>query len=155
LPRALVVHNAQVVADHDAAFVAVHEESFDPQQTVILEEGEPLQQEAGQSTITVLRYDPNYAAFEVSSDRPAYFVLSDIHHPQWQATVNGVETPILVADYALRAVPLAAGEHVVEMRFKPPAWTWGVATSLGTLVLLSLLAFWFWRRRKTVTAGEP
>jgi hypothetical protein len=148
LPRAMVVFNAEVAADHDAAFVAVHEESFDPQQTIILEEGDPLQQEPGQSQITVLRYDPNYAAFAVSSDRPAYFLLSDIHHPQWQATVDGVETPILVADYALRAVPIEAGEHIVEMRFEPPAWTWGAATTLGTLVLLSLLGFWFWHRSR-------
>ena len=151
LPRALIVHNAQVVPDHDAAFVAVHEESFDPQRTVILEEGDSLEQEAGQSAITVLRYDPNFAAFAVSSDRPAYFLLSDIHHPQWKATVDGVETPILVADYALRAVAIPAGEHVVEMRFAPAAWTWGVATTLGTLTLLGILGLWFWFRRRSIS----
>ena len=45
LPRALVLHNAVVVEDHDAAFVAVHDEDFDPQQVVVLEEGEPLDQQ--------------------------------------------------------------------------------------------------------------
>jgi hypothetical protein len=146
LPRAMVLHNAQVVADHDSAFVAVHDESFDPQRTAILEGGDPLEQEPGASSITVLRYDANYVAFEVSSDRPAYFLLSDIHHPQWRATVDGEETPILVADYALRAVAIEAGTHLVEMRFEPPAWRWGVTITLATLAILALVAGWCWRR---------
>ena len=145
LPRALVLHSAQVVSDHDAAFTAIHDDSFDPQRVVILEEGIALEQEQGQSAITVLAYEPNYAAFEVTTDRPAYFLLSDIHHPQWHATVNGQETSILVADYALRAVYLPAGAHTVEMQFQPPAWTWGVAVTLITLLFLLFIAIWFWR----------
>ncbi len=151
LPRAMVLQNAVVVADHDAAFAAVHETSFDPQQVIVLEEGMPLDQAAGESSITVLRYDPNYAAFEVSSDRPAYFLLSDIHHPQWKATIDGLDTPLLVANYALRAVELPAGTHVVEMQFEPPAWTWGVAITLLTLILLLLFTLWYWR---TGSEGE-
>jgi hypothetical protein len=153
LPRAMVLHNAAVVEDHDAAFVAVHDELFDPQQIVILEEGTPLDQESGQSAITVLRYDPNFAAFEVFTDRPAYFLLGDIHHPQWTATINGQNTPILVANYALRAVPLAEGTHLVEMRFEPPAWTWGVAITLGTLLLLALFAVWNWFAARRATGA--
>ncbi|MEJ2752960.1 MAG: hypothetical protein P8169_09845, partial [Chloroflexota bacterium] len=146
LPRAMVLFNAEVVDDHDAAFVAIHEESFDPQQLLILEEGAPLAQEAGQSAITVLRYDPNTAAFEVTTDRPAYFLLSDIHHPQWRATIDGQDVPILVADYALRAVAIDEGTQLIEMRFEPPAWKWGVGVSIATLLLLLLLAIWYWRR---------
>ncbi len=145
MPRAMVLHNAEVVADHDAAFVAVHEESFDPLQTIILEEGVSLVGEPGESAITVRSYDPNYVAFEVVTDRPAYFLLTDIHHPHWKATVDGQETPILVANYALRAVALPEGEHVVEMRFEPAAWIWGLSLTLITLVLLSLFGIWYWR----------
>jgi hypothetical protein len=154
LPRAMVLHKARVVSDHDAAFTAIHDESFDPQQVVILEEGEPLEQEAGQSAITVLAYEPNYAAFEVTSDRPAYFLLSDIHHPQWQATVNDQEAPILVADYALRAVYLPAGTHTVEMRFRPPAWTWGVTFTLFTILLLLIILIWYWRTVDSLKANR-
>lgn len=154
LPRAMVVFNAQVVENHDAAFIAVHEENFDPQQLVILEEGAALDQEPGQSSITVLRYDPNFVAFEVTTDRPAYFLLSDIHHPQWKATVNGQETPILVADYALRAVALPQGTHLIEMSFEPPAWTWGLAVTLATLLLLALFALWYWWSGRKAGAME-
>jgi len=154
LPRAMIVHNAVVVDDHDAAFVSVHEESFNPQQLVILEKGIPLDQDAGESAIAVLQYEPNYASFEVTTDRPAYFLLSDIHHPQWTAMVNGQETPVLVADYALRAVAIPEGTHLVEMRFEPPAWIWGVVITLGTLALLALLMIWqWWADRRGDTQG--
>jgi hypothetical protein len=154
LPRAMVVFNAQVVENHDASFIAVHEENFDPQQLVILEEGAALDQEPGQSSITVLRYDPNFVAFEVTTDRPAYFLLSDIHHPQWKATVNGQETPILVADYALRAVALPQGTHLIEMSFEPPAWTWGLTVTLATLLILALFALWYWWNGRKAEAME-
>lgn len=149
LPRANVVFNASVVADHDSAFDAIHAASFDPLQTVILENGRPLQQENGRSAITVLRYDPNHIAFEVSTDRPAYFLLSDIFHPHWQAAVDGISTPILLADYALRAIAIEPGTHIVEMWYAPPGWTLGLFVSLSACIfVLIILIVWIWRRRK-------
>jgi hypothetical protein len=149
LPRAMVLHNATVVADHDAAFTAVHADDFDPQQMLILEEGQALRQPAGQSAITVLRYDPDFASFEVSTDRPGYFLLSDIYHPQWEATLNGEPVPILVGDYALRAIPLEPGTHVIEMRFAPPAWRWGAwVTAITAVLLIAGTITWNLRKRR-------
>jgi hypothetical protein len=152
LPRFNIVYNTSIVANHDLAFEAIHADNFDPLQTVILENGEPLQQEPGESEITILRYDPNRVAFEVRTDRPAYFLLSDIYHPHWQATVDGVATPILLADYALRAVALEPGIHIIEMWYSPPGWTVGLVISFSTLLfLLILLLIWLWRRQKVAT----
>ncbi len=50
--------------------------------------------------------------------KAAYLVLSDVLLPGWVASVDGVETPLLRADYAFRALPLAAGEHDVRMRYR-------------------------------------
>ncbi len=147
LPRAMVLHNATVVAGHDAAFVAVHLDGFDPQRMLILEEGESLLQEPGESKITVLRYDPNFVSFEVTTDKPGYFLLSDIYHPQWKATIDGQQAPILVGDYALRAVALEPGTHLVEMRFAPPAWRWGVIVTILTAVILPILLLWLHRKQ--------
>ena len=150
LPRVNVVQNAVVVGDHESAFEAIHQEDFDPLQTVILETGEALQQEAGTTSITILNYDPNRMAFEVSTTNSAYFLISDIFHPHWKATVDGENTSILVADYALRAVPLQPGNHVIEMWFSPPGWIWGFSISIiAWVLLLALITVWFWQRRKS------
>jgi hypothetical protein len=145
LPRVMVLYEAKVVADHDAAFAAIHQDDFDPQRTLILEDGPPLNQPAGQSHIAVLRYDLNSSAFRVTTDRPAYFLLTDIDHPNWQATDNGGQTPIFTADYALRAVYLAPGDHHLEFQFLPVGWPLGVAVSAVTW--LAVVTYLLWHRR--------
>ncbi len=150
LPRVNVVQNAVVVDDRESAFEAIHQEDFDPLQTVILESGEPLRQEPGENSISILRYEPNHMAFEVNTTNPAYFLISDIFHPHWKAAINGKETPILVADYALRAVQLQPGNHLIEMWFSPPGWIWGLSVSLLTwFLLVALIIVWIWRGRKS------
>ncbi len=142
LPRAMVLFQTDVVADHDAAFSAVHQDDFDPATRLVLEEGVALEQEAGQATIETARYDLNHVAFNVTTDRPAYFFLSDIFHTDWQATVNGRPAPILVANYAFRAVYLEAGSHRIEMDFVPTGWRAGVAlTTLSWLAIAGIVVF--------------
>jgi uncharacterized membrane protein YfhO len=142
------------VDSHDTAFEAIHQDSFDPAQTVILEGGQPLEQEAGQSAIELLRYDLNEVAFQVTTDRPTYFLLTDTYHPQWQATVDGRSVLIEVANYAFRAVYLEPGEHHVTMRFVSPACYWGVAISILTCLLLTVVAFSIYRRLTSHTAAD-
>lgn len=139
LPRAMVLFNATVVENHDAAFSAVHQDDFDPANRLILEEGLPLDQEPGIATLEILRYDANHVAFKVTTDKPAYFFLSDIYHTDWQATVNGDYAPILVANYAFRAVYLEAGEHLIEMDFVPSGWTAGVLITAFTLLAIAAI----------------
>lgn len=140
LPRAMVLYNADVVSDHDAAFNAVHSDAFDPAQRVVLEGGTPLNQPAGQSTLEIQRYDLNDVAFRVSTDRPAYFFLSDIFHPDWVATVNGQSAPILVANYAFRALYLEPGTHDIAMSYRPSGWRAGlIITTITWAAVLGLL----------------
>ncbi len=155
LPRVQVIYNATVVDSAEAAFDAIHSAEFDPQTELILESGQPLNGSDGQSQITVLEYGHNRARFDVTTDQPAYLLLSDMVHPHWRATVNGQETPIHVADYALRAVALEPGQQTVEMWFDPPGWQTGRAI---TLLVSLLLAGWFgliWYRKRQRATPLP
>ena len=49
-----------------------------------------------------------------------FLVVSDVLLPGWTASVDGREVPMLRVDYAFRAVPLAAGEHEIVMRYRIP-----------------------------------
>ncbi len=140
LPRAMVLFNTEMVRDHDAAFAATHSETFDPTRVVVLESGRALTQEPGQATIEVMRYEPNEVAFNVVTDRPAYFFLSDVYHPDWRATIDGQATTIDVANYAFRGVYIESGQHEVVMRFTPSGWLAGLAATLSALVALVALA---------------
>src|SRR5205814_7944695 len=73
--------------------------------------------------------------------QPGYLVLADTYYPGWVARVDGVEQPILRADYLFRAVAVRPGQQVVEFRYEPTSFRIGAATSgLTLLVLVALVA---------------
>jgi uncharacterized membrane protein YfhO len=83
-----------------------------------------------------LRDTPNRVTIRAILDAPGYLVVADTWYPGWQATVDGVPTEVLRANYAFRAVWLEAGEHEVEMAYRPTLVPIGGAISLATLTLL-------------------
>ncbi len=147
LPRVFLAYEAIVAPDADAAFAAVHAAGFDPAHQVVVEDGPAIAGGLGGGQVEITRYDRNRAVFTVSTDGPAYLVLSDVYHPDWRATRNGESVPIYSADYAFRAVFLPeGGRHVVAMRFAPRGWPTGAALSLVTM---GLVGGWgiVWRRK--------
>ena len=65
----------------------------------------------------------------------------------WSATVDGTPTPILKANTMMRAVPVAAGPHTIELAFKPPGLALGMTfTIVGSTILLGLFLV-HWRRK--------
>ena len=75
---------------------------------------------------------------------PGFVVLVDTWDPGWQATVDGQETEVLRANLAFRAVAVPAGDHRIEMRYRPRSVLVGAGLSVGAVVLLLL---WAWRDR--------
>ena len=83
------------------------------------------------SSIRLTSYTPNRLTYETNNAQDGIAVFSEIYYDKgWKAYVDGEETPYLRADYVLRALPLPAGEHTVEWRFRAPAW--GVTCLLYT-----------------------
>jgi hypothetical protein len=153
-PRAWLVTDARTVPDADAALAALTAPDFDPATTVILlagdgrpqtADGDPSPNQPINQSPNIqypISNSPNSLEFHLSSPSPATLVLSEIWYPGWRATVNGVETPVLRANYALRAVPVPAGDVTVEMRFAPDSWRWGLGLAgVGVLLLLGVVIF--------------
>ena len=66
-------------------------------------------------------------------------MLSDAFYLGWEATVDGTPVKIYRADYAFRAVPLAAGTHLVHFTYRPLSYRLGRTISPATLLLIGLL----------------
>ena len=95
------------------------------------------------AAIRLAEYRPQYQRYDYRSSVPSLAVFSEIYYDKgWKAYVDGEETPYLRADYVLRALPLPAGEHTVEWRFRAPAWgvTEGVTLVCSLLILAGALA---------------
>ena len=159
-PRAWLVADAQTVPDADAALAALTAPDFDPARTVVLLDGGRRTTDDGRTTTgsgpasanlpisqspisqSPISNTPNTLHFTLTSPTPAFLVLSEVWYPGWRATVNGVQTPVLRANYALRAVEIPAGDVTVELTYAPDSWRWGLALAGLGLLLLAGLAVW-------------
>jgi hypothetical protein len=117
-------------------------QDFDPLVEVLLE-GETAEETSApceeiRGAEVVLQDGPNRVTIRATIDAPGYVVLADTWYPGWQATVDGEPAELLKANHAFRAVHVEAGEHRIEMRYRPTSIVVGGVTSLATLGLLIL-----------------
>jgi hypothetical protein len=145
---AYLVYSAQVEADDRKALQRLAAPDFDPRQLAILADSPGIALPGGgQGTARFVERLPNCLTLQVDTNADGILVLSEIDYPGWRATVDGKDTPILRADTILRAVPVRAGMHEVEMVFRP--WTVFLGLAISALTLAAGLAGILWLRRSS------
>jgi Bacterial membrane protein YfhO len=146
LPRAYAAGAALFVNRTDEAFGKLSDPSFDAAETVILS-GPPPAASAGAEpgptgSVTILDRQAGLVSLRAELDRPSYVVLLDRYDPNWHATLDGREVPILTANVMFRAVECPAGPHVIRFYYRQNGLAAGFALSLATFVLLATV---YWR----------
>ncbi|MBI4213912.1 MAG: YfhO family protein [Chloroflexi bacterium] len=153
LGPAIVVPEARVVSSGSDALAAVAEPTFDPRAQVVLEDTDPAQlQRGGPGRVLSYRRGWNDVDAQVQAPQGGYLLLSEIAYPGWRAEVDGTGTPILVADYLLRALWLPAGDHQVRLSYQPASIRLGAVVTVVTL--LGLLV-WLGARLVRARASGP
>lgn len=72
------------------------------------------------ASIRIVSYEPNQITYESNSKEDGIAVFSEIYYPRgWTVTIDGKEVEMARANYILRALPVPAGSHTIEMTFKP------------------------------------
>ena len=67
-------------------------------------------------------------------------VFSEVYYPAgWKLFVDGEEADLFRANYILRAAVIPAGEHEVEMKFKPKSYYLGNRISGYSSVILLIM----------------
>jgi hypothetical protein len=96
---------------------------------------------------------PEHVILHCRATRAGYAVLLEEWTRGWSATVDGTPTPVERADVIFRAVPLAAGEHRIELRYRTPGLRTGAAIALfAWLAFLVLVGVWL---RSCVSGSRP
>ena len=67
---------------------------------------------------------------------PRILVISQNHHPNWRATINGEPKPLIRANYLWTAVALEPGEHIVELTYRDPIVATTRWITLGGVIIL-------------------
>ena len=143
LPRAWFAREAIVKESPEAVLEALWDVDFDPATTALLESPIDGLEAPGVSTVIQSKADMHELAYELSTDKAALLVLSEVYYPAgWKAYLNGSEVPIYPVNYVLRGVKVPAGEHKLELIFAPQSYEKSKMLSLAGLgiTLLALLA---------------
>jgi hypothetical protein len=92
------------------------------------------------STITIDKLEDEQIELSTESDFNGYLVVADQYYPGWHASLDGLDMPILRANYIQRAMALPAGKHKVVFSYKPESYRIGLLISSIALALLALTA---------------
>src|SRR6185295_2518349 len=75
--------------------------------------------------VEIARDDPRVVAIDVTTHARALLVLSDLHYPGWEASVDGRPATVHLANGIFRGVVLDAGTHRVAFRYAPRSFRIG------------------------------
>tara|TARA_B100000315_G_scaffold41491_1_gene36406 strand:+ start:27304 stop:29742 length:2439 start_codon:yes stop_codon:yes gene_type:complete len=138
--RSFLVSNALYFKSKKNHLKTISREEFNFKNTVALESNIKYRME---DTLTqnadcceFVDYKPTYMRADINAEQDSFFVLSDSYYPGWKGYVDGLEVPVLRANYVLRALFVKAGNHRVEFKFKPAYLKAGIILSSLTLILL-------------------
>lgn len=146
LPRATVVARAVDVTTTPVA------ELFElaRRDDVAFLEVPPPRLDATAGSIRFVEYALNRVRLEVETDGTALVLLADNDFPGWTATVRGADAPILRSHATFRAVAVPPGKSVVEFRYRPGSFSFGVVAAGLAAVALAV-----WMRARPTTLEKP
>ena len=89
------------------------------------------------SRATVTAWEPGRMsiALDPAPDSASWVVVAENWYPDWRATVDGRDAPVLRGDWALLTVPVPAGARTIALTFRSPAYAVGRGVSLASLGL--------------------
>ncbi len=94
-------------------------------------------------TIKLDSYKPNELIYSFNSSKDELVVFSEIWTSKgWTLWIDGKESPLIRADYILRAAVIPAGSHEIMMRYEPKIWKVGNTIQFisSLILILGLIA---------------
>jgi hypothetical protein len=113
---------------------------------------EPGEQPALVGRVVPLAETGGRRTWRVEAKEPGVFLWLETPDPGWRAWVDGRSAPLVRGPGIVQAIPVAAGEQVVEVRYRPPGLRAGLVISLLAIVFLPFLGQ---HRRESVEIPQP
>lgn len=160
-PRVRLMEDWRPLSDPATILRTLADPRFDAGRTVLLERTpDPLPERSprpGRAAVT--RSSTDWLEIEAELERPAVLLVTDAYSRHWTVRSLRPDPPqeryeVLPADYALRAVPLRAGRHLLRMEYRPPGFAIGRWVSLAALAAFAVLCLVL-RRRGPVVLSAP
>ncbi len=140
LPWFYLAPQHEIIPDENQILQKLTDLNVNPMQTALLEEDPGIAPDTTSETGSVERLEYNehqgYLKLSTTASGPRILVISQNHHPNWTATVNGDPKPLIRANYLWTAVALAPGEHIVELTYRDPIVATTRLVTLGGVIFL-------------------
>jgi hypothetical protein len=138
LDRAFVVASAKIVSGASAMPDSMRTAMFDPSETVLLENAPAENIKNGKrSSARISVYKDQLIKLDATG--PGWLVVSNLYYPGWRAWVDKREAHIYCGDYVFQTLPLASGDHAVELRFSSGSFKHGLMLTIISLAAVLLL----------------
>ncbi len=137
LPRFFLTRCVKPAANLEKASELLRAADFDPSRCAILEPPAARLRPSSASEpgeVSVISYKQARITVRVRTAADSMLVATDSWYPGWSATVDGRPAPLYAADAAFRGIAVPAGNHTVEMRFKPAVIFYSAALSIAALL---------------------
>ena len=146
LPKAWLVNQVELVADHHQRLKRMQAASFDPSQLALVEAPplRPLGSSDQQGSVVVKEHLAEQITLAVATSADSLLVLGEKYYPGWQASIAGNPVEIVPVNHVLRGVYLPAGNHTVEFRFDPLPFRIGTWLTLASFLLFGIIAVREW-----------
>jgi hypothetical protein len=137
-PRIRWASTTRVVTDGDERVALVAEGL--PSDTVLLEDDGLPSGQGLSADLDIHADEREIMSVHLEAEGAGYVVVADsIVRPGWHATVDGSPVAIAYGNHAFAAIPVPAGDHVVEIRYVAPGLRAGVAGTVVSLLLATIL----------------
>ncbi len=140
-PRVWSVHGSVEAHDRKQARAMLADPAFDARNVVFMmgEKAPPMQVCSGDE-VWMPRHRPNSLTIRAAMNCRGMVILTDSWYPGWEAAVDGRPARIEQAYGAFRGVMLDAGDHTIEMRYRPWSVFLGAAISAAAACVAMLCA---------------
>src|SRR5207249_4986310 len=118
-----------IVRSASEALAALQHPVFDPQKYVVLEGATRPERSCAEPNAEIERsiQRSDYRLYRVRNSCDGYLYVSEPYYRGWRVTTDGKPATIVPANEAFFAVPLAAGDHTVSIRYLPQSFLIGAA----------------------------
>jgi hypothetical protein len=159
LPRAKLYAHWQVNTNDQAVLKQLAAVDFNPATNVLISTATAPPEVTGGTnatagTVEFTSYAPKHLVLKANARVPAILLLNDRYDPNWVVTVDGKPETLLKANYIMRGVHLAPGEHTVEFRFAPSNRSLYVSLAACAIALALVAFLTFVRDDAPATATE-
>jgi hypothetical protein len=135
LPRVTVPKHTISIPDKIARLKALASPSFDPRETVIVENDPGI---ALKSDVVgdahIVNELPSRVEIDYTMQTPGLIVLADEWDAGWHASVNGAVSPVLRANHAFRAVAVPSGNGKIIFTYDPGSFRMGLWIAMAAVV---------------------